>query len=51
MATKDLKCLKQHHSEVLSDGANVNDRDEDWDVAFRLLPEKRQKLAEEPTSG
>lgn len=49
--TKDLKCLKQHHSEVLSDGASVNDRDEDWDVAFQLLPDKRQKLVDEPMRG
>ena len=26
----ELKCIEQHHSEVLSDGASVNDRDESW---------------------
>lgn len=51
LVTKELKCLKQHHSEVFSDGASVNDRDEDWDIAFQQLPDKRQKLAEEPMSG
>ena len=26
----ELKCIEQHHSEVFSDGASVNDRDESW---------------------
>ena len=47
-----LKCLEQHHSEVLSDGASMNDRDEECCLAQLSsygeachLPVKRQKLA------
>ena len=41
MLSNEFKYLKQQNSEVLSDGASVNDRDEDWDAASQLLPQKR----------
>lgn len=50
MAKDELKCLKQHNSEVFSDGASVNDSYENWDIAIQLSPEKRRKMAILPAS-